>query len=218
METSKFANFFNPNNLLQPVIITDAIKLYFHWLDQNKRKYTISNSAQMADLYAGICMYVKQRCYKRFPTLQEAKNAIGKYLHIYGPSDLAEVLAGNDTQLKKAGYSTDIFVGCKGKRGRGKKAGKTKMKGYTSARCCKDASRSIAIRGRYGNYPVMFFEITGRMDGCSKEIIDAKMEYHFQTGCPYFQASPVLLSTWLTFPKWRQDGTITVEKVGDKWD
>lgn len=214
MENSKFAKFFDPGKFLQPVIITDAIKMYFNWLGQNKRKYIISNRAQMADLYAGICLYVQYQCYKFFPSLQATKTAIGKYLHIFCPADLAEVIASNEAQLRKAGYRTDIFIGCKRKRGRSKKEQcHTKVRAYTSATSCKDTSRSIAIRSQFGNFQVLFFEINGNMDACSKEIIDAKMEYHFQTGCPYFQIRPVLLSKWLTFPQWRRESTLKIEYV-----
>ena len=219
METSKFANFFNPGKNLHPVILTDSIKLYFHYLSGNKRKFTISNKAQMAGLYADLCVYIQNHNARRYSSLSEVRYMLERHLGISGSNTLAEALVGNEKKLKAAGYPTALFIGCKGRKGHSKKGQKQNgVKAYTDAKCCKDITRSIAIRGAFGNFPVMFFEISGRMDGCSKEIIAAKMEYHYQTGCPYFQARPCLLASWLTMPEWRQSGTLRVEKVGKGWD
>ena len=199
MDTQKFNNFFNPGNKLHACILTDTIKMFFHYNIANRKKFAISNKKQMASFFADMCVYIKNKHYHRYGTIDGVRYALEKSLGISDYTSLVEILAGNESALKAAKYPTNLFVGCSSKRSRKSKAvhNGIKVTGYTDAKQCKDVKRSIAIRSKFGNFPVMFFEISGIMDGSSAEVVAAKMEYHYQTGCPYYETRPMLLSNWM---------------------
>lgn len=215
--TEKQQLFFNPQRFLEPILLHDSIKMCFSYLSNNKRKYTVGNTSSMAQLLAEMITWVAGHV-ARFSSISSAREAIGHYLDINNAADLQNVLSGNEDLLKKANFQYGFISGVKKGRKGSKKEKSTGMKFYKHRRFVKDAERTIVMRSKLGNYPILYFPIKGEMNGASKEIINAKMEYRFQTGCPFFDARPVLMSTWLEFPEWRQNGTIRTEKVGDKWD
>jgi hypothetical protein len=207
MNTFNIANvsdskFYVPGHFLQATILTDAIKKYFRILNNRHSKISVNNPKQMATLFAGIISYISINV-PRFSTLSSAKYSLSKYLNINNSNDLTNLLAGNGKLLKQSGYACDFLIGIKCK---GLKETKRNFKLYKRASSVKDVTRSLVVRSQFGNYPPVFFQLQGATSEVHK-ISALKMAYREQTGCPFFQARPILMTTWVNLSEEQQHAT-----------
>lgn len=59
-------------------------------------------------------------------------------------------------------------------------------------------SRTIVVRSQFGDYDLLVYTINGgSIKSNDPRINHIKSLYQYETGCPYFQARPVLYSTWI---------------------
>jgi hypothetical protein len=209
MNTSNISNskaneskFFTPGRYLQATLLTDAIKRYFHIMNERRSKVSVNNPNQMATLFAGIISYITISV-PRFSTLSSAKYAMDQYLDIKNSHDLAKLLVGNSKLLKKCGYACDFLSGVKSKEA---KVEKHNFKLYKRASSVKDVTRSLVVRSQFGNYPPVFFQLQGAASDVHK-ISALKMAYKEETGCPFFQARPILMTTWVNLSEAQQHAT-----------
>ena len=73
-----------------------------------------------------------------------------------------------------------------------------------------DTTRTLVVRSKYGNYPVLFYDWNGPVCDCPA-LWAIKMDYHYQTGCNYCESRPILYSTWMELPKELQNATCIVD-------
>ena len=73
-----------------------------------------------------------------------------------------------------------------------------------------DTTRTLVVRSKYGNYPVLFYDWNGPICDCPA-LWAIKMDYHYQTGCNYYEVRPILYSTWMELPKELQNATCIVD-------
>ena len=73
-----------------------------------------------------------------------------------------------------------------------------------------DTTRTLVVRSKYGNYPVLFYDWNGPVCDCPA-LWAIKMDYHYQTGCGYYETRPILYSTWMGLPKELQNASCVVD-------
>ena len=73
-----------------------------------------------------------------------------------------------------------------------------------------DTTRTLVVRSKYGNHPVLFYDWNGPICDCPA-LWAIKMDYHYQTGCNYYEVRPILYSTWMELPKELQNATCIVD-------
>jgi hypothetical protein len=196
------SKFFVPGRYLQATLLTDTIKRYFYMLNERHVKMSVNNPNQMAKLYAGIVTYISMAV-PRFSTIFIAKDAMERYLEIKNSHDLTKLLAGNGKLLNKCGYATGFLTGVKTKE---TKEHIKHIKIYKRASSIKDVTRALVIRSQFGNFEPRYFQLTGSTSDVHK-ISSLKMAYKEETGCPFFQARPILMSTWINLPDDQKQAT-----------
>lgn len=205
MATRKFKiqQLVSPKTLKEVLIvkgIKEVLRTYKGTLDLNNKKHTSA-------LYTQVLNYcVTSYSAGKFETVWDVKRAMNEVLHIEGATMLAEILNKNMRKLKKANFSYTYI--------RLKKEKKFKYVKGRRSHIGADMTRTVAVRSKYGNTPVMFYEIHGALStaACS-EINAIKMSYKYDTGCNYYEARPILLSTWLELPEWNQQSTVKTEVI-----
>ena len=205
MATSKFKiqQLVSPKTLKEALIvkgIKEVLRTYKSTLDLDNKKHTSA-------LYTQVLNYCATRYSAgKFETVWDVKRAMNEVLHIEGATMLGEILNKNVKKLKKANFSYTYI--------RLKKEKKFKYVKGRKSHIGADMTRTVAVRSKYGNTPVMFYEIHGALStvACS-EINAIKMSYKYDTGCNYYEARPILLSTWLELPEWNQQSTVKVEMI-----
>lgn len=73
-----------------------------------------------------------------------------------------------------------------------------------------DTTRTLVVRSKYGNYPVLFYDWNGPVCDCPA-LWAIKMDYHYQTGCGYYDVRPILYSTWMELPVELQNASCVVD-------
>ena len=205
MATSKFKiqQLVSPSTLKEFFIIKgikEVLRTYKSTLDLNNVKHINA-------LYTQILNYcATQYSAGKFKTVWDVKRAMNEILHIEGAAMLGEILNKNMKKLKNADFSYTYI--------RLKKEKKFKyVKGHKS-HIGADMTRTVAVRSKYDNTPVMFYEIHGPLSTVTGSEINAiKMSYKYDTGCNYYEVRPILLSTWLELPEWNQQSTVKVEII-----
>ena len=205
MATIKFKiqQLVSPKTLKEVFIvkgIKDVLRTYKGTLDLNNIKH-------ISALYTQILNYCATHYSAgKFGTVRDVKRAMSEVLHIESATMLGEILNKNVNKLKKANFSYTYI--------RLKKEKKFKyVKGHCS-HIGADMTRTVAVRSKYGNTPVMFYEIHGAFTTeAGSEINAIKMSYKYDTGCSYYEVRPILLSTWLELPEWNQQSTVKTEIV-----
>lgn len=205
MATIKFKiqQLVSPKTLKEVFIvkgIKEVLRTYKNTLDLNNKKHTSA-------LYTQILNYCATHYSAgKFGTALDVKRSMSEVLHIESATMLGEILNKNVKKLKKANFSYTYI--------RLKKEKKFKyVKGHRS-HIGADMTRTVAVRSKYGNTPVMFYEIHGALSTVANSELNAiKMSYKYDTGCNYYEVRPILLSTWLELPEWNQQSTVKVEVI-----
>ena len=73
-----------------------------------------------------------------------------------------------------------------------------------------DTTRTLVVRSKYGTTEPLFYDWNGPLVDCP-QLWAIKMDYHYKTGCSYYEARPILYSTWFELPKERQIASCTVD-------
>ncbi len=205
MATIKFKiqQLVSPKTLKEVFIvkgIKEVLRTYKNTLDLNNKKHTSA-------LYTQILNYCATHYSAgKFGTALDVKRSMSEVLHIESATMLGEILNKNVKKLKKANFSYTYI--------RLKKEKKFKyVKGHRS-HIGADMTRTVAVRSKYGNTPVMFYEIHGALSTVANSELNAiKMSYKYDTGCNYYEVRPILLSTQLELPEWNQQSTVKTEIV-----
>jgi hypothetical protein len=68
-----------------------------------------------------------------------------------------------------------------------------------------NAGRTMVVRSQFGDYGVLAYQIPGgSIKSNDSRISHIKSLYRYETGCPYYQARPILYSTWVNLSEEEQ--------------
>lgn len=200
--TISIKQFVKPTTLKE-VILIDGFKRV---LRQQKSTVNLDNVKAVNTLYMGIINHITYNFNaNKFKNHQEVIKAMENVLGITGPKALAEFFDKYYNKLKKANFFMSIL--------KKKKETRTAYRKGSRSYIDKDTTRTLAVRSKYGNTPVMFYELNGAVDGNNKELTLIKQSYKYDTGCNYYEVRPILLETWLNLPEWNQQQTCRTEVV-----
>lgn len=220
-------NVFFGKNSLQSVTMNDGIKLFFA---TTRNKYTLGNEKSVKALFADVVYSISNNpmCRKFWKTSLEIKQYMKKY-SITCSSDFAEIIKKNLKELDTQKFNLRMFKDVDINKVRSlddvdfEKLTKLQRKGaeYVKANgaglsaedamSVEDNTRLMAVRSKYGSSEVKFYKFSGSTNKNNPEINAIKAAYHYETGCKYFEARPILYSTWINLPVDRQNSTVNVD-------
>lgn len=144
-----------------------------------------------------------------YKSILQVQSGFAKY-GIKNSTDLVNAIVEAKDNLKKSGYAGVAKVKSIKEYKKFKSVGKKSHVGL-------DPVRTVAVRSQYGQFPVLFYEnFSGTMDSRNnKQLTQIKLDYHYATGCKYYEARPILLSSWLDLDDERKICTCNSRKDKD---
>jgi len=220
----------------QAVVANDVIKKF---LATTKNKYTFGKEQSMKAFYADCLYAITQDALARrwWKTTMEAKSWM-KTNGIESSLDFAEMFLKNILDLKKMGFImksfknyTSVLDAAKKAKESGEEIDLSKLTalqrkgaeyimanghGLTREEIMSETddvkSRLMVVRSKYGTSEVKFYTINGgSIHQNDPRINSIKAAYHYETGCQYFEARPILYSTWINLPVERQNATVMTD-------
>jgi len=223
-------------NTAQAVVVNDTI---MRFMATTKNKYSLSKDASMKAFFADVLYAVLQnpiarRWWKNNIELRKWFTANG----ITNSADFNELIVKNILTLKSVGFHMSVFKNYKDLYDSAKKMqasgieidleklSKQQRKGaeYIMAHgrgLSKEEltdttddtrTRLMAVRSKFGGFEVKFYNIDGGAINQNDPRINAiKAAYHYETGCKYFEARPILYSSWINLPVERQTATVMTD-------
>lgn len=208
------------------IMLLDTMKVFFA---TNNSIYKITKAAQAKRLYEGLLTHLAHS----IPTLRNPFVA-SKQLEYYGiknSTDFATLLLERSSDFLEARFNLkcihEISVP---KLSKLEKIGRDFVSTYGKGRVMEidenyeedpmdNEVRTIVVRSKYGNGPVLSYSYTGKITKNSLNSI--KAAYHYETKISYFEARPILLSSWLKLDDIRKnctcqlvDGDSDLEEIG----
>lgn len=188
------------NRTLQKVFLQDGIKAV---LNKRKSPLRLENEKDGRIFFSDVQDYiVKHDSHGLYTTYANIAAAFKKY-GVNNGVELIVAMFVNKEHLNAQGYDISKI-----------KDPKELIKKYNvvshSSYIDMDTTRTLVVRSKYGNYPVLFYDWNGPICDCPA-LWAIKMDYHYQTGCNYYEARPILYSTWMELPKELQNATCIVD-------
>lgn len=204
-KSSVITEFIKPTTI-QSCIIVSGIK---EFLRTTSHTYILDNPRSVSALYANMCIFILNSningIHRKYKTVNDVKAGIKKYLSISNGAEFAAFMIDNKTKLMVAKVSFKAI-----RLPKAKKCTHTAYKTHHGL----NMERSVAVRSKYGDTPVMFYKLKGSMSSTdNKEVNEIKMQYKYDTGCKYYEVRPILLSTWMELPPNKQIATVDTEVV-----
>ena len=186
------------NRTLQKAFLQDGIKAV---LKSRKSPLRLENEKDVRTFMSDIMDYViKHDSHNLYTTYHSISQAFEKY-GVHSGDELMVAMYEMREELKKQGYDMSKIKDPK------EIIRKYNIQGHTSY-VGMDTTRTLVVRSKYGNYPIRFYDYVGAvMD--SPQLRAIQLDYHYSTGCPFFERRAILLSTWLTLPEERKYATCT---------
>ena len=190
----------------------DLMKQFFA---TTKNQYKITRKAQSKSLFNDLTLYIM----RNMPTMRNPYT-LSKQLSFYGienHSDLSKaLLEQTDDFLEQRFNFKNIYELSKEKLDRMDLIGRQYIKEHGKGVVIdpsdeiteEDQSklgRTIVVRSKYGNGPVMTYSYDGPIRQNSLNQI--KMAYRYETGVSYYEARPILLSSWLKLDEEHKNAT-----------
>lgn len=186
---------------IQRAPIQDAIKAI---LKARKAPFQLSKKKDGLVFLSDVQDYVvKHDSFGKYLTYSAIGTALKKY-GIQSGAQLLEFMNSHREELAANGYDMNKIKDPLAYKKYYKSMGKTN---YIDM----DIKRTLAVRSKYGMYPVMFYEYEGALV-TGQQINNIKIDYHYATGCKYYDVRPILLDTWLTLPEDKKVATCVVDK------
>jgi len=220
----------------QAVVANDTIKKF---MATTKNKYTFSKDASMKAFFADCLFAITQDPMARrwWKTSREVKTWMSTTCGIESSKDFNDLFLKNILDLKKMGFIMSSFKNYTSMLDAAKKAlengqeisteNLTKLqrkgaeyikangRGLTREEVTEevaDKTRLMVVRSKYGTSEVKFYTISGGSINQNDPRISAiKAAYHYETGCRYFEARPILYSSWINLPVERQNATVMTD-------
>lgn len=188
------------NRTLQKVFLQDGIKAV---LNKRKSPLRLENEKDGRVFLSDVQDYViKHDSHGLYTTYANILAAFKKY-GVNNGIDLIVAMFDHKEQLEEQGYDMSKI---KDPRELIKKYNVVSHNSYIDM----DTTRTLVVRSKYGNYPVLFYDWAGPVCDCPA-LWAIKMDYHYQTGCSYYEARPILYSTWMELPKELQNASCVVD-------
>lgn len=202
-------NTFFTIKSIQKVYLYDAIKAVLF----STKPFVVSNSKSCKNFIDAVINYVViHKNNGLYPTYRSVYEKFNKD-NITSGKDLVNVIIDNKEMLSKIGYKIDkLKVPSKSPKTRKKNLDEYKSFGRNSY-IGMETTRTLAVRSKLGGHEVKFYEYSGALKS-DEQLTNIKMDYHYSTGCKYYDVRPILLSTWLTLSPERQVATCNVEIIG----
>lgn len=190
------------NRTLQKSFLQDGIKAV---LNKRKSPLRLENKKDGQVFFAAVLDYIiKHDSHGMYTTYGNTMVAFKKY-GVYGGLDLIVAMFERKKQLNEQGYDMSKI---KDPMELIKKYNVVGHRNYIDM----DTTRTLVVRSKYGNYPVLYYDWNGPVHDCPA-LWAIKMDYHYQTGCSYFETRPILYSTWMELPKELQNATCIVDNT-----
>ncbi len=188
------------NRTLQKVFLHDGIKAI---LNKRKLPLRLENEKDGRVFFSDVQDYIiKHDSHGLYTTYRNIMDAFKKY-GVNSGVELVVAMFDHKEQLVEQGYDMSKI-----------KDPKELIKKYNvvshNSYIDMDTARTLVVRSKYGNYPVLFYDWNGPVRDCPA-LWAIKMDYHYQTGCSYYEARPILYSTWMDLPKELQNATCIVD-------
>ena len=188
------------NRTLQKVFLQDGIKAV---LNKRKSPLRLENEKDGRIFFSDVQDYiVKHDSHGLYTTYANIAAAFKKY-GVNNGVELIVAMFVNKEHLNVQGYDMSKI-----------KDPKELIKKYNvvshNSYIDMDTTRTLVVRSKYGNYPVLFYDWNGPICDCPA-LWAIKMDYHYQTGCNYYEVRPILYSTWMELPKELQNATCIVD-------
>ena len=188
------------NRTLQKVFLQDGIKAV---LNKRKSPLRLENEKDGRVFFSDVQDYiVKHDSHGLYTTYANIAAAFKKY-GVNNGVELIVAMFVNKEHLNAQGYDMSKI-----------KDPKELIKKYNvvshNSYIDMDTTRTLVVRSKYGNYPVLFYDWNGPICDCPA-LWAIKMDYHYQTGCNYYEVRPILYSTWMELPKELQNATCIVD-------
>ena len=184
------------NRTLQKVFLQDGIKAI---LNKRKSPLRLDNEKDGRVFFSDVQDYIiKHDSHGLYTTYANTLAAFKKY-GVNNGVDLILAMFERKDQLNAQGY---VMSKIKDPMELIKKYNIVGYHNYIDM----DTTRTLVVRSKYGNCPVLFYDWNGPICDCPA-MVAVKMDYHYQTGCKYFETRPILYSNWMELPAELQNAT-----------
>lgn len=188
------------NRTLQKVFLHDGIKAV---LNKRKSPLRLENEKDGRVFFSDVQDYIiKHDSHGLYTTYPNIMAAFKKY-GVNNGVELIVAMFDRKEQLEEQGYDMSKI---KDPMELIKKYNVVGRHSYIDM----DTTRTLVVRSKYGNYPVLFYDWNGPICDCPA-MWAIKLDYHYQTGCKYFETRPILYSTWMELPKELQNASCVVD-------
>ena len=200
--TTSSATLFE-NRTLQKAFIQDAIKVCLRFRKNAIRLGNVKDArAFMAEVHDYL---IKHDSCGLYTTYENIWNALERYGVTTG-MELITLMDNKREELTGLGYDMSKIKTIK--------SDEFKKSGYKSfgrrSSIGMDDTRTIVIRSKYGNYPPMFYDYEGPVRNCP-EMTKIKLDYHWATGCKYYEVRPILKMNWDALPEDKKNCTVVCD-------
>ena len=188
------------NRTLQKVFLQDGIKAV---LNKRKTPLRLENEKDGRVFFSDVLDYIiKHDSHGLYTAYANILAAFKKY-GVNNGVELIVAMFDRKEQLEEQGYDMSKI---KDPLELIKKYNVVGRRSYIDM----DTTRTLVVRSKYGNYPVLFYDWNGPICDCPA-LWAIKLDYHYQTGCKYFETRPILYSTWMELPKELQNASCVVD-------
>lgn len=206
------------NHSLQTVLMNDSIKLFMR---STKKTYNLESEKSMKTFFADMIAFVCQaNCQKLWRTAAKVRAQLER-MGLNSSASMKDTIIANHAELKKARFNLAIFKDLiklttmsekdiVAKRYL-KKYGKGLTERQVKNREDIDGERLIAMRSKFGQFPVKFYPHHGPITNNDKEIMLMKYAYRYETGCTRNDCRPILYSTWIDLPEDKKYATCQID-------
>jgi len=202
------------NKIFSEKTLTAAfLKIAIEDVLTNMKPFMANNKKASENFFADVIAYVRSYRHNKNPyygmNYRSVREVFGKF-GINNGIELVNVLITNKSEFDKHTYPLLASGIKKLKNLRSNGENRKKFKSYTHYDGL-DPERTLAVRSQHGEYDVLFYKFTGMIGKDSAHQLNLlKMQYHFDSGCPYYQVRPILLSTWQQLDKEHQQASSPV--------
>lgn len=188
------------NVTLQKVFLQEGIKAV---LKKRKMPLRLENEKDGRTFLSDVQDYIiKHDSRGMYTTYMNIINAFRKY-GVYNGVDLIVTMFEKKDELEKQGYDMSKIKDPK------ELIKKYNIVGHRSY-IDMDTTRTLVVRSKYGFTEPLFYDWNGPLRDCP-QLWAIRLDYHYKTGCKYYDTRPILYSTWFELPKERQIASCAVD-------
>lgn len=189
------------------MLMAQALKTLLQDIHCEKVKYRANDLSDMR-LFGFRLIQKVRKLHPGFCTMEKALEILTKAWHIETSLELAELFITYRNELTKAGYKMGPITGATNRGSSGKmnkREANKRIRRLNMETAVKAMKRAVVCRSQFGDYDIRFYEISESLTTKKGAMLNMiKGEYVADTGCPYYQVRPILMSSWLKLPEYEQ--------------